>query len=58
MIKQNTPKGYRAYKPNKNDPIYKCQFCSYEGSGWLNKGQTCPKCGKDYDWQLAQDSEE
>ena len=36
----------------------KCQFCGYVGKGWLNEGMTCPKCGKDYDWSLAQDSEE
>ena len=42
----------------KNEPIYICQFCGYKGKGWLNKGQTCPKCGKKHAWQLAQDSEE
>ncbi len=42
----------------RENEILKCQFCGYEGKGWLNKGQTCPKYGKNYDWQLAQDSEE
>jgi len=40
------------------DEEYICQFCGYRGSGWLNGGQTCPVCHRDYDALLAQDSEE
>lgn len=38
---------------------YRCQFCGKRtpARDWLNKKQTCPECGKDYDWVLAQDSE-
>ena len=45
-------------RKNRKGAIYKCQFCDYEGDGWLEKGQKCPKCGKKYDWLLAQESEE
>lgn len=40
--------------------VYKCQFCGEESpiKEWGKDGQTCPKCGKKYDWMLAQDSEE
>lgn len=37
---------------------YRCQFCGYEGPGWLNDGYVCPVCGKEYNALLAQDSEE
>ena len=39
---------------------YVCQFChrSIPVKRWLNKGMTCPECGKNYSYQLAQDSEE
>lgn len=37
---------------------YRCQFCGYEGGGWLSEGYRCPKCNRLYDAQLAQDSEE
>ena len=43
---------------NKKGRILRCQFCDYVGKGWTNKGMTCPKCKRDYDWLLAQDSEE
>ena len=38
---------------------YRCQFCGKWSlrKEWKNKGQTCPKCERDYDWRLAQDSE-
>ncbi len=38
---------------------YKCQFCGQSSpiAQWTNRRQTCPKCGRDYDWRLAQDSE-
>ena len=38
---------------------YRCQFCGEETprKEWLNKGQTCPRCGEDYNWMLAQESE-
>jgi len=38
---------------------YACQFCKEVTpvKQWLNKGQTCPKCGESYDSLLAQDSE-
>ena len=42
----------------KSQRILRCQFCGYVGKGWLNKEMTCPNCGKDYDWVLAQDSED
>ena len=45
-------------KEDNKGRILRCQFCGYVGKGWLNKGMTCPKCSKDYDWLLAQDSEE
>jgi DNA-directed RNA polymerase subunit RPC12/RpoP len=40
--------------------VYKCQFCGEESpkKEWKEEGQVCPKCGKKYDYQLAQDSEE
>lgn len=38
--------------------VYRCQFCEYEGTGWLDGGYQCPKCRRHYDAQLAQDSEE
>jgi len=53
-----TTKKINRKETRKDKRIYKCQFCEYEGDGWLNDGQTCPKCGKNYDWLLAQDSEE
>jgi len=39
---------------------YKCQFCGQDSPAdeWRHGGQTCPKCGRDYSWLLAQDSEE
>jgi len=37
---------------------HRCQFCGYDGGGWLDNEQTCPACGKKYDYLLAQDSEE
>lgn len=36
---------------------YKCQFCGYVGGGWFKNGMVCPKCGKAYEWILAQDTE-
>jgi rubrerythrin len=35
---------------------YKCQFCwlSTHVKDWTNNHQTCPICGKNYDYQLAQ----
>jgi anaerobic ribonucleoside-triphosphate reductase len=36
----------------------RCQFCGYFGGEWVNEGMICPACGKNYDWLLAQDSEE
>jgi len=40
------------------DNEYRCQFCGYEGKGWLEGSFVCPKCGRKYDALLAQDSEE
>jgi len=39
---------------------YRCQFCEQSSpiAEWTNERQTCPKCGEDYSWLLAQDSEE
>lgn len=39
--------------------LIKCQFCPYQDRrrDWLNKGFTCPQSRRDYDYQLAQDSE-
>jgi predicted RNA-binding Zn-ribbon protein involved in translation (DUF1610 family) len=44
-------------KPRRKKPIYVCQFCGYEGSGFKNGGFDCPKCGRTYDAILAQDYE-
>jgi DNA-directed RNA polymerase subunit RPC12/RpoP len=40
--------------------VYRCQFCGEESESteWGEDDQTCPNCGRRYDWQLAQDSEE
>lgn len=37
---------------------YQCQFCGEVSARreWKNKGQTCPKCGRDHDPLLAQDA--
>ena len=34
---------------------YRCQFCGQESpkKEWKDKGQTCPKCDRKYDWMLA-----
>jgi len=42
------------------EETYRCQFCGKSSivSEWGNGGDDCPKCGKTYDWMLAQDSEE
>jgi len=39
---------------------YRCQFCGETSpvKEWKNQGATCPKCGRDYDWLLAQESED
>lgn len=40
--------------------MYICQFCLKESrkKEWEKNKDKCPKCGRDYDVQLAQDSEE
>lgn len=38
--------------------IYKCQFCLAETLKKHWKDDKCPVCGKKYNVQLAQDSEE
>lgn len=40
--------------------LIKCQFCPYKGriKTWLNKGNTCPACGRDYDYLLAQEMDD
>ena len=42
--------------PYRSKQRYICQFCGYDGTGWKNKGDECPKCGRNYDYILAQDS--
>jgi Zn finger protein HypA/HybF involved in hydrogenase expression len=37
---------------------YRCQFCGEETAEAEWKEDICPKCGKKYDFLLAQDSEE
>ncbi len=39
-------------------PMYRCQFCEKESPAKDWKKDRCPKCGRQYDVQLAQDSEE
>jgi len=40
--------------------MYVCQFCGKESlaSEWKKLKDKCPKCKRDYDVQMAQDSEE
>lgn len=37
---------------------YICQFCAKEtpAKDWI--ADKCPKCGRQYNWMIAQDSEE
>ena len=37
---------------------YRCQFCGKTSPVKDWKKNTCPRCGADYDWLAAQDSEE
>jgi hypothetical protein len=37
---------------------YICQFCGRESPPKSWKDNKCPKCGREYSWLLAQDSEE
>ncbi len=39
---------------------YRCQFCGEHSpvEAWKKNHDDCPKCGRAYDWMLAQDSEE
>lgn len=38
--------------------MYRCQFCEKESPKSEWKDDKCPKCSKEYNVQLAQDSEE
>jgi hypothetical protein len=38
-------------------PAARCQFCAYQGSGWINK-DTCPRCKRSYDAILAQEGDD
>lgn len=38
--------------------MYRCQFCGKESRKSEWKDDKCPKCKREYDWMIAQDSEE
>lgn len=42
--------------PYRSKQRYICQFCGYDGIGWKDRGDLCPKCGRRYDYVFAQDS--
>lgn len=66
-MKPKKPKGFGKFdalmrklvrvKPARRGPKYRCQFCGYEGAGWL-KGDECPKCHKAYDAAAAQEGDD
>jgi Zn finger protein HypA/HybF involved in hydrogenase expression len=44
--------------PKKLKGMYRCQFCEKESPAKNWKDDKCPKCNKEYDVLVAQDSEE
>jgi Zn finger protein HypA/HybF involved in hydrogenase expression len=46
--------------PKKQTEMYRCQFCGQESQAkeWKARKDKCPKCGREYDAMLAQETED